>query len=74
MTHVVDLTIAGNENFLEKVKKGILDTLTISKVEKGKFRFTGWNIERYEDHMKFFNKRLCKQFERDNRDKERRYK
>ena len=43
LTHVDDFTIIGNENFLEK---GILDTLTIFKVEKDKFRFTGWDIEK----------------------------
>ena len=52
LIHVDNFTIAENENFLEKVKKGISDTLTISKVEKDKFRFTGWDIERYKDQIK----------------------
>ena len=52
LTHVNDLTIVGNANFLEKVKKGISDTLTISKVEKDKLRFTGWYIEKYDDQIK----------------------
>ena len=45
-------TIAGNADFLEKVMKGILETLTISKEERYKFRFTGWDIEKYEDQVK----------------------
>ena len=56
MTHVDDFTIAGNDNFLEDVKKGILDILTISKVEKDKFRFNGLAIEKYENHIKVMMK------------------
>ena len=52
LTHVNNFTIAGNENFLEKGKNKILGTLAISKVEKDKFRFTGWDIEKYEDQVK----------------------
>ena len=52
LTHVDNFTVAGNENILEEVTKGISDTLTISKVEKDKFRFTGWDIEKYEDEIK----------------------
>ena len=33
LTQVHNFTIAGNANFLEKVEKGISDTLTVSKVE-----------------------------------------
>ena len=52
LTHIDDFTIAGNDNFIEKVKKVISDTLTISKMEKDKFRFTSWDIEKYEDQIK----------------------
>ena len=34
------------------MKKGISDSLTVSKVERDRFRFTGWDIERFEDQVK----------------------
>ena len=43
--------IAGSSECIEKISKGIADALTVSKVEKDKFRFMGWDIE-YEDVIK----------------------
>ena len=44
--HVDDLTIAGKNDFLEKVLKGISESLIASKVVRYKFRFIGWDIEK----------------------------
>ena len=41
LTHVHYFVIAGNESFVEKIRIGIAEVLTVSKVEKDKFRFTG---------------------------------
>ena len=52
ITHIDDFTIAGNANFIENILKGILETLTVSQMEKDKFRFTSWDVEKYEDQVK----------------------
>ena len=52
LTHVDDFVIAGKESFVEKIRMGIAEVLTVSKVERDKFRFTGWDVERFEDVVK----------------------
>ena len=41
--------IAGKKAFLDMMEAGIAEVLTVSKIEKDKFRFAGWDIEKYED-------------------------
>ena len=41
---VDDFSLAGTLEFVEKVIKGVSEKLTISKVENGKFRFTGLDL------------------------------
>ena len=41
MTMVEDLILAENADFIDKIRGGIVHVLTVSKVEKDKFRFTG---------------------------------
>ena len=41
LTHVDDFVVAGKENFVEKIRLGIAEVLTVTKVERDKFRFTG---------------------------------
>lgn len=45
LSHVDDFTIAGNEEFLRRIVKGISDRFTVSKIEKDEFRFTGLDIK-----------------------------
>ena len=45
MSHVDDFTIAGNEEFVRRIVKGISDRFTVSKIEKDEFRFTGLDIK-----------------------------
>ena len=40
-----DFIIADNTDFCGEGD----ETLTVSKVERDKFRFSGWDIEKYED-------------------------
>ena len=40
-THVDDLILAGNKEFIEMIRVEIAQVLTVSKVEKDKFIFTG---------------------------------
>lgn len=54
--------IKGNANFLEKVKKGISDTLTLSRVDRDKFKFTLWDIEKYQDPVKVSMKDIVNSF------------
>ena len=44
LSHVNDFTITGEEEFVERIVKGISDKFTVSKVEKDKFRFTGLDV------------------------------
>merc|ERR1712074_471854 len=48
-THVDDFSLAGTAEFLDTVTKEVKRTLDISKVEDGRFRFTGIDIEKMED-------------------------
>ena len=41
--------IAGTEDFIKEILKAIEDELTISKVEKDNFRYTGQDISTAED-------------------------
>ena len=49
ITHISDFTIAGTEDFIKEILKAIEDELTISKVEKDNFRYTGQDISTAED-------------------------
>ena len=44
--------IVGNADFQEGVRKEIAGTLTVSKVDKDKLRFTGWDIRKYMDMIR----------------------
>merc|ERR1712074_160484 len=48
-THVDDFSLAGTAEFLETVTEEIKRRLDVSKVEDGRFRFTGIDIEKMED-------------------------
>ena len=50
-THIDDFNLAGSEKFLESVTEEIKKVLDVSKVEDGKFRFTGIDVERFEDRI-----------------------
>ena len=41
LSHVNDFTIAGEDEFVERIVKGIERKFTVSKVEKDEFRFIG---------------------------------
>ena len=49
LTHVDDFLMAGTDDFLESITKKIEKSLTISKIENNKFRFTGVDIEKTSD-------------------------
>merc|ERR1712030_281970 len=49
LTHVDDFSLAGTDSFVEKVIRQVEQQLTVSKVEKDKFRFTGFDISAVED-------------------------
>ena len=46
-----DFNLAGSEKFLESVTEEIKKVLDVSKVEDRKFRFTGIDVERFEDRI-----------------------
>ena len=47
-----DIIIAGTVDFVEKIKAGIVEVWTVFKVERHKFRFTRWDVEKYQDVVK----------------------
>ena len=49
LAHVDDLSLAGSEEFIEKIRSGIAMVLRVSKIERYKFRFRAWDIERCAD-------------------------
>ena len=52
LIQVDDFLIVGTDKFLERILTGISETLTLSKIERDKFRFTELNIEKYGDQIK----------------------
>ena len=48
ITHVDDFQIAGSEGFIENILNKLKETLTVSKVEKGHYRFTGIDVKKVE--------------------------
>ena len=49
LTHVDDFFMVRTAEFVEKLRVGIAEALTVSKVERDRFRFTGWDVQKYED-------------------------
>ena len=39
--HVDDLILAGDGEFIEKIREGVAQVLTVSKVKRDRLRFTG---------------------------------
>ena len=46
LTHVDDFNMAGTKEFIEEIRTMLKSKLSVSKVEKDKFRFTGVDIEK----------------------------
>ena len=51
ITHVDDFQIAGGDDFNEKVLNKLKDTLTVSKVERDHYRFTGIDVKKSGDSI-----------------------
>ena len=49
ITHVDDFNLAGTDKFVAKVIKEVEEQLTVSKIEKDKFRFTGLDVSTVGD-------------------------
>ena len=49
ISHVDDFQIAGTDVFIEKIMKKLESNLTISKVERNEYRFTGIDVKRVYD-------------------------
>ena len=50
-THVDDFSLAGTEELLDTITEEVKRTLDVSKIEDGKFRFTGIDIEQVGDRI-----------------------
>ena len=48
LSHVDDFNMAGTEKFLREIREMLKKELSVSKLEKNKFRFTGVDIEKNE--------------------------
>ena len=49
ITHVDDFTLAGMETFIKEVLETISRELTVSKIERDKFRYTGIDVSTVND-------------------------
>ena len=49
ITHVDDFQIAGQDEFIDCILEKLRNTLTVSKIERSKFRFTGIDVEKVSD-------------------------
>lgn len=58
--HVEELILAGSMDFIEKIKILIAYKLTVSKVERDRFRYTGLDIEKFEDQVRVSMKDYAK--------------
>ena len=47
-----DISLAGDDDFVDRIVKGISEKFTVSKVETNYFRFTGLDIESKEGKVK----------------------
>ena len=47
--HVDDFTLAGTEDFIKKILETISQELTVSMIEKDKFRYIGIDVSAMED-------------------------
>ena len=45
LSHVDDFTIAGEDEFVNRIVKGIERKFTVSKVDEDDFRFTGLDVK-----------------------------
>ena len=45
LSHVDDFTIAGEDEFVNRIVKGIERKFTVSKVDEDEFRFTGLDVK-----------------------------
>ena len=52
LTHVDDFAFAGSDDFIEEVITKVQNELTVSKIEKNVFRFTGVDISKQKDYIK----------------------
>ena len=65
-----DFTIAGDENFVQRIVKGIQERFTVSKIEEDKFRFIGMDVKAKKWKNTSINGRLCGFGRRDKGNKE----
>ena len=49
ISHVDDFTLAGTEDFVNEVINAVSEELTLSKIEKDNFRYTGIDIKTVDD-------------------------
>ena len=49
ITHVDDFTLAGTEDFIKEVLETVAKELTVSKIERDSFRYTGIDVSTVND-------------------------
>ena len=49
ITHVDDFTLAGTEDFINEVLETVSRELTVSKIERDNFRYTGIDVKTVKD-------------------------
>ena len=51
LTHVEDFSLGGTDSFIDRVMNGIQKVLTVSKVERDSFCFTGIDVSSKKDSI-----------------------
>ena len=51
ITHVDDFTLAGTEDFIKEVLETVAKELTVSKIERDSFRYTGIDVSAVDDEI-----------------------
>ena len=64
LTYVYDLILAGCAEFIERIRAGIADIFMESKIDRDRFRFTGQDIEKYENQIRVTMKADAESMER----------
>ena len=63
ITHVDDFQVAGSDQFIDSILERLNSTLTVSKVERGSFRFTGIDVQKVHDGIVLSMDEYAKSFE-----------
>ena len=60
LTNMNNFFIVRTVDFRARIREGIAEVLTVSNIKRASFRFTGWDVEKYEDIVRISMKDYAK--------------